>query len=128
MLISLPKKNVPSVIENVPSVIAMTLTMVTLMIPADAQTVSCTPTSPECCWVIRSWQKMGNTTSASPFSATACCNTLVSSTGTKTTQNSGIPGVNCTSTGNVTQITWGDLWLRGPIPIEIGNLKNLVEL
>jgi hypothetical protein len=85
MLISLPKKNVPSVIENVPSVIAMTVTMVTLMIPADAQTVSCTTTSPECCWVIRSWQKMGNTTSASATSATACCKTLVSSTGTKTT-------------------------------------------
>ena len=86
----------------------------------------CTSSSPECCWVIRSWQKMGKITSASSTNATACCNTLVSSTGTKTTQTFGIPGVTCNSTGLVTHINWHSYHrLTGSIPPELWNLTNL---
>ena len=43
-------------------IIAMTLAI--LISPADAQTssTSCTSTSPQCCWVKRSWDLMGKTT------------------------------------------------------------------
>jgi Leucine-rich repeat (LRR) protein len=108
--------------KNVPSLLAMSLTMVTLMVPADAQTVSCTSTSPECCWVVLSWQKMGKTTSVDPNSATACCDSLGS------TQTSGISVVTCTSTGFVTRLTWSDQSLQGSIPPELENLKNLQGL
>jgi hypothetical protein len=111
--------------KNAPSVMAMTLAI--LISPADAQTssTSCTSTSPQCCWVKRSWQLMGRTTSVSSTSATACCRTLVSSTGTTTTQTTGITGVKCTSTGTVTELNWYNQSLQGSIPTEISNLKNL---
>ncbi len=39
------------------------MTLASLISPADAQTVvSCTSTSPQCCWVKRSWDLMGKTT------------------------------------------------------------------
>ena len=64
MTISLSKK--------APSLMAMTLAMVSMIPPADAQTssTSCTSTSPQCCWVKRSWELMGKTTSVSSTSAT----------------------------------------------------------
>ena len=88
----------------------------------------CTSSSPECCWAISSWQKMGRITSASSTNATACCNTLVSTTGTTTTQNSGIPGVKCTSNGIVTEINWWRQSLQGQIPPELWNFTNLQHL
>ena len=88
----------------------------------------CTSSSPECCWAILSWQMMGRITSASSTNATACCNTLVSSTGTKTTQTYGIPGVTCNSTGIVTEINWYGYGLTSSIPPELGNLTNLRNL
>ena len=88
----------------------------------------CTSSSPECCWVIRSWQNMGKITSATSTNATACCSTLVSSTGTTTTQTSGILGVTCSSTGIVTEIKWHDQRFVGSIPPELWNLTNLQHL
>ena len=97
------------------------------MVPADAQTVSCTPTSPQCCWVALSWQKMGGTTSISSShlstSATACCYYLGS-----TIQNSGIPGVYCSPIRDVTTLIWNDQSLQGSIPTELSNLKNLTQM
>ena len=117
--------------KNVPSLMAMTLGMVSMIAPVDAQTVSCSSdpnsASPQCCWVIRSWQKMGKTTSVSSHHATACCNTLVSSNGA-TTQNTGILGVTCFSTGIVTEIKWYAQSLKNSIPAELGNLANLEYL
>jgi hypothetical protein len=116
MAISLSKK-VPS------GIMAMTLAI--LISPADSQTSSttCTSTSPQCCWVKRSWELMGKTTSVSSTSATACCNYVVSKT-----QRSGIPGVRCTSTGIVTEINWWDLGLVNSIPAELFSLTNLTVL
>jgi hypothetical protein len=48
--------------KNAPSVIAMTLGMVSMISPDDAQT-TCTSSSPECCWVVESWKKIRKTTS-----------------------------------------------------------------
>jgi hypothetical protein len=111
--------------KNVLSVIAMTLTMVSMISPAHAQTSSttCTSTSPQCCFVKRSWELMGKTTLVSSTSATACCFYLGS-----TTQRDGIPGVKCTSTGIVTEINWSGKAFRGSIPTELGNLVELTKL
>ena len=115
-------------LSNAPSIIAMTLAI--LIPPADAQTSStiCSSTSPQCCWVKRSWQLMGKTTSVSSTSSTACCYYLVSSTGTTTTQTSGIPGVNCTSTGKVTEIKWNGQGLKYSFPTELSKLVDLTKL
>jgi hypothetical protein len=117
----------------IPSIIAMTLAI--LISPADAgkKTGPKTPkvakttaakgrtsSSPECSYVVESWQEMGKTTSVPATNATACCYYLGS-----TTQTSGIPGVNCTSTGIVIEIQWGALSLQGSIPAELGYLRNL---
>jgi hypothetical protein len=120
MTLSLSKKNVHSLI-------AMTLAMVSMISPADAQTSSttCTSSSPQCCWVKRSWQLMGKDNLVDPTHRTACCYYLVSSTGTTTTQRSGISGVSCTSTGIVTRIRWGSNGLKGSIPTELANLRDL---
>jgi hypothetical protein len=119
-----------SISKKAPSLMAMTLAMVSMIPPADAQTSStiCTSTSPGCCWVKRSWELMGKNTSVSSTSATACCYSLGSTTGKTITQTSGIPGVNCTSTGIVTQITWKVQSLRYSIPTELSNLVNLTTL
>ena len=109
-----------SISKNAPSVIAMTLAI--LISPADAQT-TCTSTSPQCCWVKRSWELMGKTTSVSSTSATACCYYVGS-----TTQTSGIPGIYCTSDGIVTEIEWYGQSLRNSIPSSIGKLVNLQSL
>jgi len=118
-----------SLLKNVPSLLAMSLAIVsTLISPAQAQT-TCTSSSPECCWVKRSWQLMGETTSVSSTNATACCNYLDLTTQILlTTQTSGIPGVYCTSTGNVTGIMWWSESLQGSIPADLSNLVNLQSL
>jgi len=99
----------------------MTLAMALACVisPVEAA-VSCSSTSPQCCWVVRIWQLMGQTTSVSSTSSTACCYYIGSKTKT-----SGIPGVSCTSTGNVTELNWWMTGLSGPIPADIGNLVNL---
>jgi hypothetical protein len=112
-----------SLLKDVPSLLVMSLAIVsTLISPAQAQT-TCTSSSPECCWVVLSWQLMGKTTSVSSTSATDCCRYLGS-----TSQTSGILGVTCTSTGIVTEINWYDQGLQGPTPAELSNLVNLQRL
>jgi hypothetical protein len=96
------------------------LLILAMISPAKAQAVTCGPISPQCCWVRRSWQLMGKTTTVDPTSATACCYTL----GT-TKQTSGMAGVTCTSAGTVTKIDWTNKGLTGSIPPEIGNLTDL---
>jgi hypothetical protein len=116
-----------SIIKS-PSAMMLSLMIASVISPAEAQTVpaTCSSSSPQCCWVVRIWQKMGKTTSVSSTNATACCYTLGS-----TTQSSGIPGVTCSSTGTVTTVTkieWNSQSLTGPIPFEIGNLANLTRM
>ena len=87
------------------------LTISALIAGVESQ-ATCTSTSPDCCWVIRSWQWMEKSTNVSPNSSTACCS---------------MEGVDC-SGHFVTKIDWKDKGLVGSIPREIGNLKNLREL
>jgi hypothetical protein len=102
---------------------AATNTAATSTSATSTATTTCTSSSSECCWVIRSWQKMGKSTTVSSTNATACCYVLGS-----TTQTSGIPGVKCTSTGIVTEIRWYYQSLQGQIPPELSNLVNLARL
>ena len=88
----------------------------------------CTSSSPECCWAILSWQKMGGITSASSTNATACCKHLKITLFNTAYQNSGIPGVWCTSTGTVTEIYWSGQSLQGRIPSKLESLVNLQYL
>jgi hypothetical protein len=76
----------------------------------------------QCCVVAKIWQKMANKL-ITGTTATSCCSILGSAT-----QSAGIPGVNCSSEGNVRQIKWNDKYLSGEIPAEIGNLVDLERL
>jgi hypothetical protein len=78
----------------------------------EGQAVSCDSSSPQCCWVKRSWQLMGKTTAVDHTSSTACCS---------------MGGVSC-SDSIVTQIAWNGRGLTGSIPPDIGNLTNLTYL
>jgi hypothetical protein len=73
---------------------------------------TCDSTSPQCCWVVRSWQLMGKNTTVSSGSGYDCCS---------------MDGVSC-SGSHVTAIKWNYKGLAGSIPVEIGNLKNLTDL
>lgn len=97
--------------------------MLVMISPAKAQVVSCGPTSPQCCWVVRSWQKMGKATLVNHNNSTACCNYLGS-----ITQSSGIDNVYCDSDGTVTEIRWTDKNLTGSIPDSILHLVDLEQL
>jgi hypothetical protein len=74
--------------------------------------VTCTPESPQCCWVVRIWKLMGKSNLFDHTSSTACCS---------------MSGVTC-SGSTVTKIEWGHYGLNGSIPDSIGNLLNLIEL
>ncbi len=73
---------------------------------------TCDGSSPQCCWVVRSWQLMGQLTSVDPTSSTACCS---------------MPGVTC-SGSIVTSINWSGKGLCGQMPQDIGNLTNVTSL
>ena len=77
-----------------------------------ATPASCDILSPDCCWVVRIWQMMGQSTPVSSTDPTACCS---------------MSGVSCQGSG-VTQLEWGDKNLAGPISEDIGNLRNLQYL
>ena len=79
----------------------------------EGQVATCISTSPQCCWVVRIWQLMGQTTSVSPTSSTACC--------------TGIPGVTCSSS-TVTELNWAGRALINQIPAAIGNLRKLTKM
>jgi hypothetical protein len=111
---------------NSPYSMMLFFLILAMISPAKGQTVpaTCDSSSPQCCKVVRSWQLMGKTTpSVDHTNATACCYYLGS-----TNQTLGIPGVTCSSTGQVTKIEWIAQGLTGPIPLEIGDLVNLQHL
>jgi len=91
------------------------ITALSLISQVNAQ-ASCSPSSPQCCWVVRLWELMKAATTVSSSSATACC----SSPGR-------IPGVVC-SGSTVLELNWNNLELTGAIPQEIGKLVNLKTL
>ena len=79
---------------------------------------SCTTSSPQCCWVVRSWQLMGKTIPSGIKSTDSSCCTL---------PMSGVSRVTCDSSNKVKKIFW--VWgLSGSIPAEIGKLINLTHL
>ncbi len=96
---------------NAPSAMMLFLLILVLIFPTEAA-VSCDPSSPQCCWVVRIWQLMGKTTSVSSTSSNDCCN---------------MEGVTCTGP-DVTQINWNKLGLTQQIPSDIRNLKSLTLL
>jgi len=85
-----------------------------LIVRVDAQ-VTCTSSSPQCCWVVRSWQLMGQSvpTGISPNDNSCCTKPMA--------------GVTCDSTKTqVTRIEWSSMNLVSLIPSDIGNyLPNL---
>ena len=89
----------------------LALVLTALISSADAQ-ATCTSSSPQCCWVVRIWQLMGQITSVNPSSSTECC---------------GMAGVTC-SESTVTGIFWSIKGLKNSIPSDIGNLINLTDL
>ena len=114
---TLPKNNLAINMVLLLSILAISCTQ------AQTSSTICFPTSPQCCWVKRSWELMGKRSSVNANSATACCNFGIP----------GVKGVKCTSTGIVTEIKWGDFGLKPnsagiPIPAELGKLTNLQSL
>ena len=93
---------------------------------AQAQYVNCIEISqetgeaqehPECCWVVRSWQMMGQTIPShiSPTDNSCCSNSM--------------DGVTCDpSNTTVTELNWMSRGLSGSFPKDIGNLINLQTL
>ena len=73
---------------------------------------TCDASSSQCCWVVRSWQLMGQLSSVDPTSPTACCS---------------MSGVTCSGSA-VTSINWAQRGLCGHMPPDIGNLTNLTSL
>ena len=107
----LPSDNSLSMIK-VPSAMMLSLAIASMISPAEAQAVTCTSSSPQCCWVVRIWQLMGKTTSVSSTSSTACCS---------------MSKVTCNGS-KVTVINWAGYGLRNSIPSDIGKLVNLTYL
>ena len=78
---------------------------------------SCTSSSPQCCWVVRSWQLMNGVFTTGINSTDNSCCTLP------------MTGVTCDSTNTkITRIDWVQMGLSGLIPAEIGNLDSLTYL
>ncbi len=77
---------------------------------------TCTSTSPECCWVVRSWQLMGKTVPAVISSTDNSCCTVP------------MAGVTCDSTNKVKEIFWRFAGLSGSIPRSIRKLTSLTKL
>jgi hypothetical protein len=138
-LLILKREMTISISKNVPSLMAMSLAIVsTLIAPAHAQRfpaqTTCTSSSPQCCWVVLSWQKMGKRTLIDPTSDRACCE-LSSKDNTGEGPLLGLPGVSCFqgSPGSfrppfIIFINWDDRNLSGPIPSELANVVNLQRL
>ena len=95
--------------SNVKLLIALTA----LVSSAQAQAITCTTSSPQCCWVwrVRELMKL-STTGASATSTTSCCS---------------LSGITC-SGALVTRFNVASKGITGSIPKEIGNLKNLKRL
>ena len=92
----------------------LALTLTALIAGVESQANCWSPTSPQCCWVVRSWQLMGKTIPTGIQSTDNSCCTLP------------MAGVTCDSTKTkVTRIGWQSQGLSGSIPGEIGNLTSL---
>ena len=79
-------------------------------------TAICTSTSSDCCWVVRSWQMMGQTipSDISPTDNSCCSKSM--------------DGVTCDGNYKITSIRWIKKGLNQHIPSGIGNLKSLTHL
>ena len=75
--------------------------------------ISCTPSSPDCCWVWKIRELGGHSMTGYSSKADSCC---LSSIGVKCSGNS------------VTEIRFPFQRVAKPIPAEIGNLKSLTYL
>ena len=94
----------------------LALALSALIVGVEAQ-ATCTASSPQCCWVVRSWQLMGQTVPTGiSLNDNSCCTKPMN-------------GVYCDSTKTkVAMIAWSDKNLTGSIPASIGNLESLTVL
>ena len=90
----------------------LSFALLSLISSTGAQVASCDISSPDCCWVVRIWQMMGQRTTVSSTHPTACCS---------------MSGVVC-SESSVIKIQWRNKNITGPIPEDIGKFKNLLFL
>ena len=94
----------------------LALAISALVVGVEAQ-VTCTTSSPECCWVVRSWQLMGKATPTGIKSTDRSCCTKP------------LDGVTCDSTKTkVTGLNWSFKTFTGRIPSELGKLTSLTSL
>jgi hypothetical protein len=93
----------------------LTLTITALIAGVESQ-ATCTSSSPQCCWVVRSWQLMGRTIPAGISSTDNSCCTVP------------MANVTCDSSNRVIKLLWVSKGLSGSIPAAIGNLINLQQL
>ena len=104
-------KKIKQMLNN--KILALTLTALIAGVESQA---TCTTASPQCCWVVRSWQLMGKTIPAGITSNDNSCCTLP------------MTGVTCDSTNKIIKISWAFSKLSGAIPASIGNLVNLEDV
>ena len=95
------------------SILALALSA--LIVGTDAA-VSCNSGSPQCCWVVRSWQLMGKSIPTGISSTDNSCCTVP------------MAGVTCDSTNKVINIYWVWQGLSGSIPRSMGKLTSLTKL
>jgi len=94
----------------------LALAISALIVGVEAQ-VTCTTSSPQCCWVVRSWQLLGKSIPTGIKSTDKSCCTKP------------LDGVYCDSTNTkVILIDWAFINLKGSIPSEIGKLTSLTEI
>lgn len=82
---------------------------------AQAQTVSCSSGSPQCCWALKVVQGMGQSvTGYSTTSTSGCCS---------------YPGIICDATKRkVVSLSFGSKGLTGSIPSDIGKLISITSM
>jgi hypothetical protein len=97
---------------NIPSMIYIIYILFFLAISPAKGAVNCDTSSPECCWVIRSWELMGQKTSVSSTNPSDCCQ---------------MDGVTCAGS-NIIGIRWDGRGLTNQIPSDIRNLQSLKRL
>ena len=92
--------------------IFLALTLTALIAGVESQ-ATCDSNSPQCCWVVQSWQLMGKTIPTGISSTDNSCCTVP------------MTGVTCDSSNKVININWYSKGLSGSIPADIGNLTSL---
>ena len=94
---------------------------------------TCTSTSHQCCWVIRSWQLMGQKTTISSKDNSCCFKSLelplVKRQFISIEVWSPETRVVCDSKNTkIVEIQWKSLYSKGQIPLELGKLTSLTRL